>query len=291
MDKQIHRDEFRLRLLITNTCNRNCYHCLNDFQDKEPPQFLPTDMARVSISEYEYLCTDLSLIPTVSFSGGEPTLHRDFSDILLWADRNTGCRLQVNTNGLRMYDVYRATMSPQISWRFGTDICDSRLLQIAKSVDGIIQIVMTDKNAEDVLHIVRYYYDKGLRVKLFIDMFGTAELKHRYETIDELKDIIGLDNLQFRYTGIQENRGAGCLGCKKDCITLKAAWVFPDGSITPCPQKHKGKVYSMNTLSDLKIALRECYKFHKVKLENDIPYGGFDGQALKLWPEITKNKG
>lgn len=33
-DKRIHQDEFKLRLLLTNACNKNCVFCLNDFQDK-----------------------------------------------------------------------------------------------------------------------------------------------------------------------------------------------------------------------------------------------------------------
>ena len=33
-DKQIHRNEFKLRLLMINACNRNCGFCLNDFQEK-----------------------------------------------------------------------------------------------------------------------------------------------------------------------------------------------------------------------------------------------------------------
>lgn len=44
------------------------------------------------------------------------------------------------------------------------------------------------------------------------------------------------EDVSFRFIGKQENRGPGCAGCNKTCVTLKAAWVFPDATITHCPQ-------------------------------------------------------
>ncbi len=34
MDKMIHADEFRFRILVTDQCNKDCHFCLNDFQPK-----------------------------------------------------------------------------------------------------------------------------------------------------------------------------------------------------------------------------------------------------------------
>ena len=45
-NKLIHQDEFRLRILMTDGCNKNCSFCLNDFQKKpEAPRFVDQDVA------------------------------------------------------------------------------------------------------------------------------------------------------------------------------------------------------------------------------------------------------
>jgi len=47
--------------------------------------------------------------------------------------------------------------------------------------------------------------------------------------------------IRTRFTGQQLNRGKACLGCKKECVTLKALWYFPDGSSSTCPQNQRPK--------------------------------------------------
>ena len=70
--------------------------------------------------------------------------------------------------------------------------------------------------------------------------------------------------VSFRHTGIQINRGIGCSGCHSKCITLKAAWVFPDGGVTPCPQEiNSKKIYPQNSGEWIK-AMEYIKKFHTI---------------------------
>jgi len=59
-DKQIHKDDFRLRLLVTDGCNKNCHHCLNDFQTRPTDRikFLDPTVAKEIIKEYLVLDSD-----------------------------------------------------------------------------------------------------------------------------------------------------------------------------------------------------------------------------------------
>jgi hypothetical protein len=113
-----------------------------------------------------------------------------------------------------------------------------------------------------------YYYQTASAIKIFIDFFDVSSLQSEYTKIEKLSKIDKWNKLQFRYTGKQENRGPGCSGCIKNCVTLKAVWVFPDNTITPCPQKHKGTIYQYMDPSlyynDIPKAIQNCYQFHKV---------------------------
>ena len=54
INKLIHRDEIKLRILMTDCCNKNCSFCLNDFQIKpiDKPLFLDTNIAKDAIRTY-----------------------------------------------------------------------------------------------------------------------------------------------------------------------------------------------------------------------------------------------
>lgn len=70
----------RLTVELTNVCNLHCSYCLRD-EDAlyhNPANFLPVDLfARVARS-----ARDMMGIEHVMFTGGEPTLHRQFGNIL-----------------------------------------------------------------------------------------------------------------------------------------------------------------------------------------------------------------
>jgi len=70
----------RLTVELTNICNLHCSYCLRDEDAlyNSPANFLPVDLfARIAAD-----ARDAMGIEHVMFTGGEPTLHRQFADIL-----------------------------------------------------------------------------------------------------------------------------------------------------------------------------------------------------------------
>lgn len=80
-----------LSIEVTNACNRDCIHC---FRDKlEPRQHLPLDLFK-QILRQAHQCG----IRHISLTGGEPTLHPAWSD-LLFALAERGLKFSILTNG------------------------------------------------------------------------------------------------------------------------------------------------------------------------------------------------
>jgi len=231
-DKQIHKDDFRLRLLVTNGCNKNCHHCLNDFQPKprNRMRFLDPKLARGIIKEY---CLLMAPKAQVEISGGEPGIYPYLGDLVGQA-KIFGGSVKVNTNGMAFSWGIEDCVD---RWHIGVTKCDRHLAEKTKEVGGQIQFVVISETPNRIRSIVEFYGSYGIPIKLFVDFFAYGEEKKEIE--GAIKAVIGLyPNLDIttRYTGVQENRGAWCDGCNKKCITLKALWVFPDGRVSPCPQ-------------------------------------------------------
>lgn len=70
----------RLTVELTNTCNLHCSYCLRDDDalHHDPATFLPVDLFTRAASDAKAAMG----IEHVIFTGGEPTLHRQFGDIL-----------------------------------------------------------------------------------------------------------------------------------------------------------------------------------------------------------------
>src|SRR3989442_1619732 len=70
----------RLTVELANVCNLHCSYCLRD-EDAlyhNPAKFLPVDLFARAIRD----ARDVMGVEHVMFTGGEPTLHRQFGSIL-----------------------------------------------------------------------------------------------------------------------------------------------------------------------------------------------------------------
>jgi len=88
-----------LRLSITEACNFRCQYCLPDGYDGPP------NSAFLNINEIDTLLTAFSQMGTskVRITGGEPSLRRDFSDIIALAANTPGIeRVTTTTHGARL---------------------------------------------------------------------------------------------------------------------------------------------------------------------------------------------
>ena len=85
-----------LHIELTNTCNFMCEQCYKSA--RQCGEFLDFDNVKVKI--YDQF---KGVIPVVHFTGGEPTIHSNFKDIVELF--NDGYRLQLTTNGSRIVSL------------------------------------------------------------------------------------------------------------------------------------------------------------------------------------------
>ncbi|KKN28302.1 hypothetical protein LCGC14_0855380 [marine sediment metagenome] len=231
-DKTIHRDEFRLRILLTNQCNKNCHFCLNDFQPKRPAQCVSPMDTVDCLRAYGTFMKSIKEKSIVTFSGGEPGIH-PWLDFILHHAKGYCDVIKVVTNGM-------ALNSDRIRyvdcWHVGVTHKDHVVRDFAHHAkDMVVQIVITeDQPNHQLIDIIGFYIKAGIKVKLFAD-FNCEIQKYLQARIDFFIDHFE-EGISTRFTGKQENRGSACAGCEKRCVTLKALWMFPDGSSSTCPQ-------------------------------------------------------
>ena len=88
-----------LRLSITEACNFRCQYCLPDgYQGPSSDSFLSVNEIQTLLSAFAQLGTS-----KVRITGGEPTLRRDFLDVLHLTAQTPGIeRIAMTTHGARM---------------------------------------------------------------------------------------------------------------------------------------------------------------------------------------------
>lgn len=254
MNKMIHSDEFRLRILLTNACNKNCNFCLNDFQDKEPEQHAnPLDVADC-IRAYGQFMKSIKEKSIVTFSGGEPGIYPQLELVLPYAKAYCD-EVKVVTNGTALKERYYQFVD---KWHVGVTDRDSKVLEIPDD-KLVVQIVVTkDTDKDNLKNLVGFYrYYKSSSIKLFAD-FHEENRDEIYKKIDYVSESYAIST---RWTGIQINRGKVCDGCEKDCVTLKALWYFPDGTSSTCPQGER-EFYFDNSWDE---TVEKAYEAHKIK--------------------------
>jgi len=97
-----------LRVLTTNQCNHRCWFCHNEGQISTEPQFLnPQSFSGIVAAAY---CLG---IRQIQFSGGEPTLHPAFEDLVRTA-QNHAPRVGIGmaTNGSCLTETLIQYVSP-----------------------------------------------------------------------------------------------------------------------------------------------------------------------------------
>ena len=87
---------YRMDLAITYRCNNNCAHCYNA---------RPRTFPELSTSQWKQILDKLWQIgiPHIVFTGGEPTLRPDLSELIAHAEKN-GQITGINTNGRKLKD-------------------------------------------------------------------------------------------------------------------------------------------------------------------------------------------
>ncbi len=258
IDKNIHRNEFRLRLLVTNGCNSNCAYCLNDFQPKPAGpadlRYLPYVVAINAINAYVLCARRNQVDPIVTFSGGEPGLWSDLFSIAQHAKIASAC-VKMCTNGTALEEK----TDPYVdTWHISVVEKYALPSWLPRSKVVVQFVVLEATTVEEMSDVVTYYHP--IPVKFFVDFFSQNK-ESLYQKIDAVVAQLPLSRVSSRHTGQQENRGIACAGCTRECVTLKGVWVFPDGIASTCPQ---GVVLPQRpeTLGDWDALMQDSYAKH-----------------------------
>jgi len=260
-----HKDEFRLRLLVTNMCNRKCSFCLNDFQEKNAlPRMLDNELAKSYIRAYGSYMEAKGEKAILNISGGEPGVYKQLIELV-----NCGLASEVhtiiNTNGTIFHNMDWFLMKYNVG-KVRVHVLPGQLDDYkAMSFSPVeIQAVYTNDLTDELgEELVEYYTGLDLPIKFFVDFYGDEALNTRYVNfIQNMRAKYPDKIIKARYTGIQQNRGMGCNGCDRKCITLKALWLFPNGVASTCPQLDKHHYPKATTEKDIYQQIHAAYKFH-----------------------------
>lgn len=84
----------KLRILVTNRCNYRCPFCHNEGQEKERL------VGVMSVEKFKQLINYLGgqELSEINFSGGEPFLHKEIVDMIVYANDHMTCDISCATN-------------------------------------------------------------------------------------------------------------------------------------------------------------------------------------------------
>lgn len=193
------RKFYYLRLSITDVCNFRCTYCLPDGYkpNKKSSQFL-------SINELERVVSAFAHCGTtkVRITGGEPSLRRDFTDIIAMISQQKGIeKLAMTTNGYRLKKEAKNWREAGLTHlNVSVDSLDPRMFhqitgenkfhQVMAGIDaafdaGFKQIkinVVLLKNMNDVELPVflNWIKDKPIQLR-FIELMKTGEMNTLFE--------------------------------------------------------------------------------------------------------------
>lgn len=186
-----HRRFQYLRLSLTEVCNFRCQYCLpNGYHSKKMHQFLTLNEINHIINAFSCLG-----VKKIRLTGGEPTLRRDFTDIIQLISTNRMIKeIAVTTNGSRLHNhvtewknagltsinVSVDSFSPRV---FKMITGEDRLLDIINGIDKALAIGIQNvkvnavlmKNLNDELHhYLSWIKDRNVDLR-FIELMETGE--------------------------------------------------------------------------------------------------------------------
>ncbi|MDU1027163.1 MAG: radical SAM protein, partial [Leclercia adecarboxylata] len=135
------RKFFYLRLSITDVCNFRCTYCLPDGYkpgDTTNNGFLSVDEVRRVTRAFAAMGTE-----KIRLTGGEPSLRRDFTEILAAVRENDAIRqIAVTTNGYRLArDVAQWREAGLTAINVSVDSLDARQFHAITGQDKFRQVM------------------------------------------------------------------------------------------------------------------------------------------------------
>ena len=167
-------------IAVTYRCQNHCSFCYADSpaRGREVPE-MTTEQVKVVIDRI----FDEAHCPTVSFTGGEPTLRKDLPELINYA-KSKGMRANLISNGIRCSD-------PEYVSSLAEARLDSAQISIeggsAEVHDGVVQNDGAFEKASRAVHLLR---DAGVFVHTNTTICG-GNRDHLLELVDYIADELG----------------------------------------------------------------------------------------------------
>ncbi|WP_416261911.1 GTP 3',8-cyclase MoaA [Gibbsiella quercinecans] len=221
------RKFYYLRLSITDVCNFRCTYCLpGGYQPNGSPKtFLSLDEIRRVSRAFAELGTE-----KVRLTGGEPSLRRDFTEIIAAVRENPMVRqLAVTTNGYRLArDVERWRDAGLTAINVSVDSLDARQFhaitgqdrfqQVMAGIDAafaagyrkvkVNAVLMRDVNHHQLGAFLRWIKDRPIQLR-FIELMETGEGGQLFRKHHVSGDVIRRQLEREGWCGLPRGRSDG----------------------------------------------------------------------------------
>ncbi|MGV3346875.1 GTP 3',8-cyclase MoaA [Enterobacteriaceae bacterium LUAb1] len=216
------RQFYYLRLSVTDVCNFRCTYCLPDGykpQGVTNKQFLRTDEIRRLVTAFAAAGTE-----KVRLTGGEPSLRRDFTDIIATVRDTPGIRqLAVTTNGYRLLrdasrwrsaglDALNVSLDSLDARQFYAITGQNKFRQIMAGIDAAFDagfpkvkvntVLMRDINHHSLQTFLIWIQTRPIQLR-FIELMETGEggaLFHRHHISgDVIREQLILQGWQLKH--------------------------------------------------------------------------------------------
>ncbi|EMH79871.1 molybdenum cofactor biosynthesis enzyme [alpha proteobacterium HIMB114] len=181
-----------IRLSITDVCNFKCGYCLPNgyFKPNNHPGFL-------NIFEIENLINGLSDlgVSKIRVTGGEPTVRKDFFDVMkLIKSKNGIKKLVVTTNGYKLNQLTDKFLDAGID---GMNISiDSLNRSKFKEITGHDRL-------PEILEGIKILQDKGFK-NIKINAVLLKNINDNQEEFDAWSEFINQNDISFRYIELMQ---------------------------------------------------------------------------------------
>ncbi|WP_087016151.1 GTP 3',8-cyclase MoaA [Thaumasiovibrio subtropicus] len=194
-EDRFHRQFYYLRLSVTDVCNFRCQYCLPDGYRPEPGKptgFLGLDEIRRVVEGFAMCGTN-----KVRITGGEPSMRRDFTEIIETVASTPGIRdVATTTNGYRLKKQVSAWREAGLTkLNVSIDSLDPKMFHLitgenrfhdvmagidAAFASGFEQVkvntvLLKNRNSHDFRQFLAWIKDKPIQLR-FIELMQTGQM-------------------------------------------------------------------------------------------------------------------
>lgn len=147
---------------LTNQCNAKCIHCPQSlgFDGDDNPTYLSKYFVKNVIDECKKFGTKF-----IRFTGdGEPLLHKDIWEILLYSAKNSGANVGLTSNGSGLNQMNREKLLST-----NIDMIDISLDAASEGTFAVVRVGLDfEKTVNNVLSLIKLRNESGSKLKIMV---------------------------------------------------------------------------------------------------------------------------